>query len=90
MPHEIEHALVDPAHIGHILEQVRRRAHVSLETLAYKTGADPQHIAGFLSGRSFPSRRFTLRYARACGVDRQVLLMIWEDENARRQATTDT
>ncbi|AKN73657.1 hypothetical protein QR97_31345 [Streptomyces sp. PBH53] len=90
MPHETEHALGGPTHIGHILEQVRQRAHVSLETLAYRTGTDLHHIASFLSGRCFPSRRFTLRYARACGADRQVLMMIWEDENARRQTTTDT
>ncbi|MGW1988032.1 helix-turn-helix domain-containing protein [Streptomyces collinus] len=88
MPSEAELALVDAAHIGHILEQIRRHAHVSLETLACKTGTDLHHLTDFLSGRCFPSRRFTLRYARACGADRRVLLMIWEQENARRQTTT--
>jgi transcriptional regulator with XRE-family HTH domain len=87
MPSEPELALVDPARIGHIMEQIRRQADVSLESLACKTGTDVHHLTDFLSGRCFPSRRFTLHYARACGADRSILLMIWEHENARRQTT---
>ncbi|MFJ4685227.1 helix-turn-helix domain-containing protein [Streptomyces sp. NPDC088789] len=75
-----------PAHIGHVLEQVRRQARLSVATLAYRTGVVPDHLAGILAGRRFPSRRFTSDCARVCGADPLVLLMVWEDEHDRRNA----
>ncbi|MFD8912403.1 helix-turn-helix domain-containing protein [Streptomyces sp. NPDC059575] len=66
------------------MERVRRQADLSPETLARKTGTGLDHITGVLSGHHFPSRRFTVTYARACGADPQVLLMVWENEHDRR------
>lgn len=83
MPAESSHAANSAAHIGHVIERVRRQAGVSPEALAHKTGAGLGHIADVLAGRRFPSRRFIISCARACGADPQVLLMVWEDEHDR-------
>ncbi|WP_051720559.1 helix-turn-helix domain-containing protein [Streptomyces sp. NRRL F-2799] len=84
MPSESSHAATSAAHIGHVIERVRRRARVSPEALARKTGAGLDHVADVLAGQRFPSRRFIVTCARACGADPQVLLMVWEDEHDRR------
>ncbi|MGA5323295.1 helix-turn-helix domain-containing protein [Streptomyces seoulensis] len=83
MPAESSHAANSAAHIGHVIERVRRQARVSPEALAHKTGAGLGDIADVLAGRRFPSRRFIISCARACGADPQVLLMVWEDEQDR-------
>ncbi|MFF0383244.1 helix-turn-helix domain-containing protein [Streptomyces sp. NPDC004286] len=85
MSAESGHAANSAAHIGHVMERVRRQAHLSPETLARKMGAGVDHVADILAGQRFPSRRFTVVYARACGADPQVLLMVWEDEHDRRR-----
>lgn len=86
MSPESSHAGSSPAHIGHVMERVRRQADLSPEALARKTGTGLDDITGVLTGRRFPTRRFTIVYARACGADPQVLLMVWEDEHDRRSA----
>ncbi|MGW8066396.1 helix-turn-helix domain-containing protein [Streptomyces ziwulingensis] len=73
-----------PTHIGLVLEQVRRHADIEPAALAYRTGVDIEYVTGVLLGTRFPSRRFILRYARACCADTQVLLRVWEDEHERR------
>lgn len=67
------------------MTSVWRQTHIPLSALARKTGSDVHHIAEVLAGNRFPSRRFTDRYARACGADPCMLLRIWEDENERRR-----
>ncbi|GAA2603743.1 MULTISPECIES: helix-turn-helix domain-containing protein [Streptomyces] len=71
-------------HIGLVLEQVRRQADIEHAALANKTGVDIEYVTGVLLGSRFPSRRFILRYARACRADIQVLVRVWEDEHERR------
>ncbi|MFD7885985.1 helix-turn-helix domain-containing protein [Streptomyces bauhiniae] len=85
MPAESSHASNSAAHIGHVIERVRRQARVSPEALARQTGAGLDHVADVLAGQRFPSRRFIITCARACGADPQVLLMVWEDEHDRRR-----
>ncbi|RZU36449.1 helix-turn-helix protein [Streptomyces sp. BK022] len=85
MPTESSHAANSAAHIGHVIERVRRQARVSPEALARKTGAALDHLTDVLAGQRFPSRRFIVTCARACGADPQVLLMVWEDEHDRRR-----
>lgn len=84
MPAESSHGANSAAHIGHVIERVRRQARVSPEALARRTGAALDHVADVLAGQRFPSRRFIITCARACGADPQVLLMVWEDEHDRR------
>ncbi|MEW2133169.1 helix-turn-helix transcriptional regulator [Streptomyces sp. NPDC005435] len=86
MPPETSHAGSSPAHIGHVMERVRRQAELSPEALARKTRTGLDHLTGVLAGHRFPTRRFTVTYARACGADPQVLLLVWENENDRRSA----
>ncbi|WP_018546121.1 helix-turn-helix domain-containing protein [Streptomyces sp. LaPpAH-108] len=66
------------------MDRVRRQAALTPEVLARKTGTALDHLAGILSGHHFPTRRFTLTYAKACGADPQVLLLVWENEHDRR------
>ncbi|MFJ9029990.1 helix-turn-helix domain-containing protein [Streptomyces sp. NPDC102274] len=73
-------------HIGLVLDQIRLQARLTPEALARKTDFDLTYVTDILSGNAFPSRLFTLRYARASGVDPQLLLKVWEDEQARRRA----
>lgn len=71
-------------HIGLVLEQIRLHARLTPEKLARETGVDLAYVTDILSGNTFPSRVFTLRYALVSGADPQLLLKVWDDEEARR------
>ncbi|MFE9401531.1 helix-turn-helix domain-containing protein [Streptomyces sp. NPDC006530] len=73
------------AHIAHLLHHIRLYAGVLESSLAHTTGTDISYVRDILAGRRFPSRTFTTRYARVCGADPLVLLMVWQDEHDRRQ-----
>ncbi|MFB7645722.1 helix-turn-helix domain-containing protein [Streptomyces sp. NPDC056084] len=85
MPPTPRKAAGDPAHIAHLLNHIRRHAGATASSLAHTTGTDISYIHDVLAGRRFPSRSFTHRYARACGADPLILLMVWEQEHDRRQ-----
>lgn len=73
-------------HIGLVLDRIRLQAHLTPEELAQETGVDLAYVTDVLSGNTFPSRRFTLRYALVSGVDPQLLLRVWDDEETRHPA----
>lgn len=73
-------------HIGLVLDQIRLQARLTPEVLARQTDSDLTYVTDVLSGNAFPSRLFTLRYALVSGADPQLLLRVWEDEQARRRA----
>ncbi|MEV6726411.1 helix-turn-helix domain-containing protein [Streptomyces xanthochromogenes] len=85
MPLEPRNPSDDPTRIAHLLNHIRVHASATEMSLAHTTGVELGYIHDVLAGRRFPTRSFTHRYARACGADPQVLLMVWQDERARRQ-----
>ncbi|MFJ6570141.1 hypothetical protein ACIQNU_22240 [Streptomyces sp. NPDC091292] len=85
MSHPSYRAPAASSGIGLVMAQVWRMAAITPDFLVRETGTDLEHITEILSGRHFPSRRFTASYARACGADPLVLLKVWDDENDRRR-----
>ncbi|MFE4667496.1 helix-turn-helix domain-containing protein [Streptomyces sp. NPDC056716] len=65
------------------MQQIWHHSRLTAEALIHQTGADPAYLTAVLNGTHFPGRRFTVRYARACGADQHILLKVWEDERQR-------
>lgn len=76
-------SLTEATHIGLVMKSIWRQSGLPAEGLASQTGANLAYIAAVFSGSRFPSQRFTICYARACGADSHVLLKVWEDERGR-------
>ncbi|MBT2421881.1 helix-turn-helix transcriptional regulator [Streptomyces sp. ISL-22] len=66
------------------MEQIQCQSGLTTEELVRRIGVDPTRAAAVLSGSRFPSRRLTIRFARACGADHHILLKVWDDEHERR------
>ncbi|MEW1794611.1 helix-turn-helix domain-containing protein [Streptomyces niveus] len=71
--------------IGSVLTQVQRASRMTMEELATSIRVSPAEASSFLSGEQFPSWPVTERLALACGADTQVLRMVWDDEQDRRE-----
>ncbi|WP_430478119.1 helix-turn-helix domain-containing protein [Streptomyces sp. P11-1] len=70
-------------HIGQIMERVLQLAQVSPDEVAASVGVLPHDLDRFLAGAELPSRLMLERFARACGADPIVLLMVRDDQQRR-------
>ncbi|MFE1887238.1 XRE family transcriptional regulator [Streptomyces microflavus] len=70
-------------HIGQIMEHVLQLAQVPSDEVAASIGVLPHGLGRFLAGEELPSRLMLERFARACGADPIVLLMVREDQQRR-------
>ncbi|MET4669120.1 XRE family transcriptional regulator [Streptomyces sp. PvR018] len=70
-------------HIGQIMEHVLQLAQVPPDEVASSVGVLPHELSRFLAGAELPSRLMLERFARACGADPIVLLMVRDDQQRR-------
>lgn len=70
-------------HIGQIMAHVLQLAQVPPDEVAASVGVLPQQLGRFLAGAELPSRLMLERFARICGADPIVLLMVREDQQRR-------
>lgn len=70
-------------HIGQIMERVLQMAQVPPDEVAARIGVLPHELGRFLAGAELPSRLMLERFARTCGADPIVLLMVREDQQRR-------
>ncbi|SCK41180.1 hypothetical protein YUWDRAFT_03452 [Streptomyces sp. AmelKG-D3] len=70
-------------HIGQIMEHVLQLAQVPADEVAASVGVLPHELGRFLAGAELPSRLMLERFARTCGADPIILLMVREDQRRR-------
>ncbi|HBF78500.1 MAG TPA: XRE family transcriptional regulator [Streptomyces sp.] len=65
------------------MERVLRLARIPPAEVAAGLGISPRGLARFLDGTELPSRLLLERFARTCGADPTVLLLVREDQRRR-------
>ncbi|MET8658382.1 helix-turn-helix domain-containing protein [Streptomyces griseus] len=73
-------------HIGQIMERVLQLAQMAPDEVAARVGVSPCALGRCLAGAELPSRLMIERFARTCGADPTVLLMVREDQQKRTRA----
>lgn len=65
------------------MERVLQLAQMPQDEVAASVGVSAHHLGRYLAGEELPSRLMLERFARACGADLIVLLMVREDQQRR-------
>ncbi|MEU6481176.1 helix-turn-helix domain-containing protein [Streptomyces sp. NPDC047017] len=65
------------------MERVLLLAQLPPEEVSARLGVSPRGLARFLEGAELPDRPLLEQFARTCGADPTVLLMVREDQRRR-------
>ncbi len=68
------------------MERVLRLARMPQDEVAASVGVSSHALDRYLAGAELPSRPLLERFARTCGADPIVLLMVREDQQRRTRA----
>ncbi|MFD7537607.1 helix-turn-helix domain-containing protein [Streptomyces sp. NPDC059819] len=69
------------------MKHVLRQAQIMPDEVAVALSLTPVRLARLLDGEEVPSRRLLEYFARACGADPTILLMVREDQQRRTTRT---
>ncbi|WP_127454874.1 helix-turn-helix transcriptional regulator [Streptomyces sp. B29(2018)] len=72
-----------------ILSLLARKSPLPLKRIAERMGCSPSYLSRVLSGERVPTWPLTVKFARACGADPQVLRKVWETERLQHQEPVD-
>ncbi|MFJ3848349.1 helix-turn-helix domain-containing protein [Streptomyces albidoflavus] len=72
-----------------VLSLLARKSSLSLKKIAERVGCSPSYLSRVLSGERIPTWQLTVKFARACGADPQVLRKVWETERLQQQEPVD-